>query len=308
MPNIKVNGVDIAYDWHGSADGPVVLLVMGLGMPSAAWPPLFIELLAREGFRVLTFDNRDIGQSETLDSLGMPSLFFQAMRYAVRLPINAPYGLVDMARDAEALLSGLDVAQAHVVGVSMGGMIAQLLALDSPERTASLTSIMSTTGNRRLPGPSRELRRLLVKGPKDLSQASREAHYRRIWPLISSPGFPQSAELFEAFLERIFARGVPIAGARRQTLAVAAAADRTARLKQLKMPTLVIHGDADAMVPVECGYHTAESVRDAEMAVIEGMGHNLPEALMPRITDLVTGHVRVADVLAADKKRPQGQQ
>lgn len=303
MTVIKANGVDIAYDFHGTGDGPVLLLVMGLGMPSAAWPPLLIERLLAEGFRVLTFDNRDIGQSEHLDSLGTPSLVFQAMRYAVRLPVNAPYHLVDMARDADALMAALEIRQAHVVGVSMGGMIAQLLALDSPDRTASLTSIMSTTSNRRLPGPSREIRRLMVKGPRDLSQASRAEHYRKMWPLLSSPGYPQPPDLFEAFLERIFERGVPVAGARRQTLAVAAAGDRTSRLKQLRTPTLVIHGDADPMVPVECGYQTAEAVRDAEMAVIEGMGHNLPEALVPRIADLITGHARVADALAEGNTR-----
>ena len=302
MPSIRANGVNIAYDYHGPDDGPVVVLIMGLGMPSSAWPPLLIELLVGKGFRVLTFDNRDIGQSDLLDSLGSRSLMVEALRYAVRLPVRSPYGLSDMALDTSALLEALDIRRAHVVGVSMGGMIGQILALEAPTRIASLTSIMSTTGYRKLPGPSREIRRLLVRGPKNLSRAARIAHYRKIWPLLASPAYPQPEDRFDDFLERIFDRGIPISGARRQTLAVAAAPDRSVRLRQLRRPTLVIHGDADAMVPVECGYHTAEAIKDAEMVVIEGMGHNLPDPLMPRIADLLTGHVTVSEALSRETR------
>ena len=300
MPTVRVNEVDIAYDYHGPENGPVVVLIMGLGLPSAAWPPLLIDLLVDRGLRVLTFDNRDIGQSELLDGLGSRSLFVEALRYSIRLPVRSPYRLSDMAADTAALLDVLDIRRAHVVGVSMGGMIGQLLALDAPSRVASLTSIMSTTSSRQLPGPSRELRRLLVRGPRNLSQEARIAHYRKIWPLLSSPAYPQPEERFDDFLDRIFTRGIPVSGARRQTLAVAAAADRSARLRELRKPTLVVHGDADAMVPVECGYHTAESIKDAEMVVIEGMGHNLPDPLMPRIAELLGGHVQVSESLARE--------
>lgn len=299
MPVIHANGIDIAYEFHGPDARPVLLLIQGLGMPSAAWPPRFVEMLVDAGFRVLCFDNRDIGQSELLDELGQPKVFVQALRHALHMKVRAPYRLSDMMRDADALLTGLGVSAAHVVGVSMGGMIAQLLALHVPERVTSLTSIMSTTNNRRLPGPRGEVRRFILRGPKDFSTAGRLAYHRKLWPMIGSPGHVRTDEEFEAFLERIFASGMPPSGVARQTVAIFAESDRVPRLRELRVPTLVIHGDADPLVPVECGYATAEAIPDAEMVVIEGMGHDLPDALLPRLTDLIIGHLRVSEVTAS---------
>lgn len=295
MPSINVNGIDIAYDFHGDADGPLLLMIMGLGMPSTAWPPALIESLADAGFQVLTFDNRDIGRSQLLDALGTPGLFMQAVRHAMHLPVNAPYQLNDMAADAKGLLAALNIPRAHVIGASMGGMIAQLLALAAPDRVSSLTSIMSTTGRRSLPGPTSQVRRIILRGPKDHSRDASLEHFRELWPLISSPGYPEPLEQLDEFLERTFDRGMPRSGIKRQTLAVLAAADRVPQLKKLRVPTLVIHGESDPLVPVECGYDTAEAIRDAEMAVIEGMGHNFPVQLIPRIADLLIGHVRLSD-------------
>ena len=295
MPTIETNGIDIAYDSYGAEDRPALLMIMGLGMPSTAWPPALVELLVSAGYRVLTFDNRDIGRSRILEELGTPGLFMQGVRHAMHLPVNAPYTLEDMAADSLGLLDALGVPEVHVIGASMGGMIAQLLALTAPDRVVSLTSIMSTTSRRGLPGPTPQVRRVILRGPKDLSRAARFEYYRKLWPLLGSPAFPQSPEKFEEFLERIYARGMPRSGAIRQALAVMAATDRTPRLRHLRVPTLIIHGDADAMLPVECGYDTAEAIRDAEMVVIEGMGHNLPEQLLPRIAGLLVEHARMAE-------------
>ena len=176
----------------------------------------------------------------------------------------------------------------------MGGMIAQLLALDAPENVTSLVSIMSTTGNRRLPGPRPAVRRFILRGPKNLSEEARIEYHRKLWPMIGSPGYPRAPEEFEAFLERIFARGMPPTGVLRQILAIAAAPNRVPRLSSLRVPTLVIHGAADPLVPVECGHDTAAAIRDAEMVVIDGMGHDLPDGLLQRIGELIVGHARQA--------------
>ena len=292
MPTVTANGIEIAYELHGVEDGPVLLLVQGLSMPLTAWPPRFVDMLVDAGYRVLTFDNRDIGHSELLDHLPTPGLFMQAVKHACRLPVRAPYHLTDMMADTRALLAALDIPKAHVVGVSMGGMIAQLLAMHAPERLISLTSIMSTTGNRRLPGPTSKVRRLVLSRPTGPSAEARLAYHRKLWPMIGSPGFPHTEEELDNFLERIFARGMPATGITRQTLAILAAPSRAAQLGSLRVPTLVIHGDADPLVPVECGRDTARSIPDSELVVIEGMGHDLPDTLLPKLTELIIGHAR----------------
>ncbi len=300
MPAINANGIEIAYELYGADDAPVLLLVQGLGLPLTAWPPRFIELLVAAGFRVLTFDNRDIGHSTLLDDLPTPGLFMQVVKHACRLPVKAPYQLKDMMADAEALLAALRIRRAHVVGASMGGMIAQLLAIHAPDRVASLISLMSTTGNRRLPGPRSEVRRLMLQRPTNGSDAERRAYHRKLWPLIGSPDFPHTEAEIESFLERIFARGMPATGILRQTLAILAAPSRVRELRSLEVPTLVVHGDADPLVPVACGRDTADAIQGADLVVIEGMGHDMPDLLVPRLADLVVGHIERTAALSPD--------
>jgi pimeloyl-ACP methyl ester carboxylesterase len=294
LPVTQVNGVDIAWERHGDAGDPAILLIQGLGLPAAAWPPAFIDLLLARGFSVVTFDNRDIGSSELLDHLGRARVLATALRRVVHLPIRPPYSLSDMAGDAEALLGVLGIDKAHVVGVSMGGMIAQNLALASPEKLASLTSIMSTTNDRDLPDAESQVRRFIVKGAADSSEPARRAYHRELWPLIGSPAYPHARDELEAFLDRIFEAGMPPSGRDRQTVAVLAEPGRGKRLGALSVPTLVIHGEADPLVPVACGRRTAACIPGARLRLFEGMGHDLPSALLPMLADEIVAHARAA--------------
>ncbi len=300
MPVLNANGIDLAYDWHGPSDGPVMLLIMGLGIPSAAWPPDFIDSLTAAGYRVLTFDNRDVGRSEILGDAKPPGLLLQAVRQALGMRVSAPYTLRDMAIDAAELMRGLGVDRAHVIGASMGGMIAQTLALALPQRAVSLTSIMSTTNDRDLPRPKREIARYALRHMRDRTPAGMRRYHEGFWPLIESPAYRHSEDELKAFLDRIFTRGISPTGSLRQTLAILAAPPRGEALRQLAVPTLVIHGDADPLVPVECGYATAKAIPNAEMLVFEGMGHDLPQALIGRISAAIVTHARRAEVPPAE--------
>lgn len=295
MPVTKLNGVDIGWRSDGDRNHPVILMIQGLGMPAAAWPPEMIDSFVTAGFRVIQFDNRDIGSSEQMDHLGRVSVLYTALRYAVRLPVRAPYSLLDMAKDALALLDELSIDSAHVLGVSMGGMIAQNLALHAQGRVASLTSIMSSTNERWLPQADARVQRFIVRGAGVKTEAARREYHRGLWPLIGSPDYPHTAGELEAFIERIFAAGMPPAGRDRQTLAVVAEGGRGERLSDLTTPTLVIHGAADPLVPVECGRRTAECIPGAKLKVIPGMGHDLPGALLPLISTEIITHVRDAE-------------
>lgn len=294
MPHVISNGIRIAYEDHGDANDPVILMIQGLGMPLAAWPPKMVEFLLAKGFRVILFDNRDVGQSEYLDHFAVPNVVLQALRRQCGLKVNAPYQLTDMMRDAHGLLDALDIDAAHVLGVSMGGMISQLLAIHEPTRVISLTSIMSTTGNRKLPGPTSAVRRLIMRGPAGTSREHRIDYHRRLWRLIGSPGFPREEAELEAFLERIYERGMRREGTARQTLAVLASGDRVADLRKLRIPSLVIHGDADPLVQINGGRDTAAAIPNSKLEVIAGMGHDLPAVLLPRMVELVASHAAKA--------------
>lgn len=302
MPLIQANGIDLAYDWHGPSDGPVMVLIMGLGIPSAAWPPEFIDRLAAGGYRVLTFDNRDVGRSQSMGSSKPPSLLMQTVRHALGMAVRAPYSLADMAADASELMTQLGVSRAHVVGASMGGMIAQTLALASPERLVSLTSIMSTTNDRDLPRPKRDVSRYALRHAGDRTPEGMRRYHEGFWPLIESPAYRHSDEELKEFLDRIFDRGISPLGSQRQLLAILAAPPRSEALRDMKIPTLVVHGDADPLVPVECGYATAKAIPNAEMLVFEGMGHDLPKALIERIAGAIVAHARSAESAVDDDR------
>lgn len=295
MPLSRVNGVEIAWDRHGdeSASGDrAIVLVQGLGMPSAAWPQEFISRLVAGGFGVITFDNRDVGSSEILGGLRDAAVVQSAVRRMFRLPVSVPYRLSDMAADTLALIDELGLGVPHVVGFSMGGMIAQRLALSAPDRLASLTSVMSTTNDRNLPQPSLSLQWFLASGGRVTTPRQRREHLRRFWKRIGSPGFPRSEDETEAFIDRIMAAGMPPAGRDRQTLAIIAEEGRGEDLAELDLPAHVIHGTDDPLVPVECGKHTAQSIPGATLELIEGMGHDLPAALVPLISDSILAHVK----------------
>lgn len=295
MPTTDCNGIEIAYEEHGVPTNPVVLLIQGLGVPLSGWPPTLIEGLVAEEYRVVAFDNRDVGRSQLLHDKKVPNMLVQILRRTVRLRVKAPYQLVDMMRDTVGLLDALDIESAHIVGVSMGGMIAQLLAIHEPRRVKSLTLIMSTTGNPKLPGPTKAVTKHIMSRPKAPTDEARLAHYWQLWRLLGSPDYRLSdAELAE-FIQAVFERGLTAAGSARQTLAILAAPDRTDALRHLDVPVLVVHGDSDPLIRVECGQALAEAIPGARMTTISGMGHDLPLALMPRFVRLISQHAKVTD-------------
>ena len=302
MPTVASNNVEIAYEDFGQRGDPAVLMVMGLGLPCSAWPPELIEMLVEEGLRVVIFDNRDIGLSQRFDHTGMPNLFVESLRRSFGLSVRAPYTLDDMMRDTAGVLDALDIDSAHVVGISMGGMIAQLLAIHESKRVRSLTSIMSTTGNRRLPGASRKIARHIMRGPRSKTHEGRLDYYRELLWLIGSPDYrPDPAEV-DARLERVFSRGMSPASTARQATAILAAENRVPHLRKLEVPTIVIHGEDDPLVRVEGGHDTANAIPGAQLTTIPGMGHDLPRQLWPRMTELIAGHVKSTDAAVDDPK------
>jgi len=295
MPTLQSNGLRIAYEEHGNPEGPAMLMVQGLGMPLTAWPPAWIDVLVAEGFRVIVFDNRDIGQSQLLRNMKVPNMLVQTLRRKFAMRVKAPYQLTDMMRDVEGLMDALHIEAAHLVGVSMGGMISQLLAIHEPRRVKTLTSIMSTTGSRKLPGPTKEVTRHIMRGPKSATDIGRLEYQWKLWRLLGGPHYRLSDEELAEFLRRNFERGITPTGIARQTLAILAAPSRVAELKKIDIPTLVIHGDADPLIPVECGIDTGRAIPGARTEIIEGMGHDLPVALTERLTRLITEHAKTGE-------------
>jgi pimeloyl-ACP methyl ester carboxylesterase len=275
------NGIEIVYETIGDPSNPPLLLVMGLGTQLIHWDLELCEQLAERGFHVIRFDNRDAGRSTKIDA-PVPDL----RRAMLGLRVDAPYRLEDMAEDAFGLLDHLGIEQAHVVGASMGGMIAQTMAIMRPERVLSLTSIMSTTGNRRAGRPKlRVWRVLLSQAPRD-----RDAyieHFVRIFRLIGSKGFPLEDDRIRQLAAATYDRGHHTAGTGRQLAAIMASGDRTPRLRSLNVPTTVIHGRADPLVPFRGGRATAAAIPGARLIAIPGMGHDLPREVWPRLIEAV---------------------
>ncbi|MDB5803708.1 MAG: putative esterase [Betaproteobacteria bacterium] len=292
---VRSNGIELEVEQQGPADGPPLVLIMGLGMQLLGWPEAFVELLAQAGFRVIRFDNRDIGLSTKFDDWGSADLFSGALRHAFRLSVNAPYTLDDMAEDTVGLLDALGIARAHIVGASMGGMIAQLIAAKHAARVESLTLIMTTSGSRRLPGPTLKARLALLSAPANPNQIeSVITHGSGVYQVIASPGFPTEDALVRERIALALKRSNHPRGIGRQLLAVAAGADRTPLLGTITAPTLVIHGRADPLVPVANGIDLAEHIAGAKLELIDGMGHDLPDALLPRLAASIAAHAHAA--------------
>jgi pimeloyl-ACP methyl ester carboxylesterase len=282
MAQAKANGIAIEYESFGGESDPVILLIMGFSAQLIMWPVALCERLASKGFRVIRFDNRDIGKSTHLSQLGAPNIGEAMMKLMSGQPVAAPYLLDDMAKDAVGLLDALGIKCAHIVGASMGGMIAQIVAAKYPERTISLTSIMSTTGKRDLPQAKPEAMAALTTPPASDSREDRIAQGMKTWRVIGSPGFPATEEELRATVEASVDR-VPYdpAGVGRQLLAIVASPPRNDILKTLKAPAQVIHGEADPLVPVEGGKDTAASIPGAKLTLVPGMAHDFTQALLP---------------------------
>jgi pimeloyl-ACP methyl ester carboxylesterase len=294
----RANGIDICYEAFGAADAEPMLLIMGLGGQMVLWDDGFCERLAARGFRVIRFDNRDIGKSSKFSGgRALTPLELLKLRF-FRIPVAAPYKLKDMANDAIGLMDALSIPWAHLVGASMGGMIAQELAISFPERVRSLTSIMSTTGNPRLPPPSREATAMLM-APPPKSKEEFLARFGQTMRFLRGGRFPDDEALDLARAERIFARGLNPAGAGRQLRAILASGSRKLRLRAVRAPTLVIHGTADPLVHPLGGKDTAASIPGAKLVMIEGMGHALPKELWPQLVDAIAAHAHGAVTKAA---------
>ena len=286
MANANVNGVSIEYDTFGDATARPLVLIMGLGAQMIFWEDDFCREIANRRFRVIRFDNRDCGLSRHFAELGMPDVLTAMANALSGGAVTAPYSLSDMAADTVGLLDVLGIAKAHVVGASMGGMIAQAVAIDHPSRVSSLTSIMSTTGNREVPQARPEAMTALLT-PSPAERGAFIDHMVRTFRIIGSPGFEFDEASFRERIGRAFDRSYDPTGVARQMVAILADGDRRERLRAVRVPTLVIHGKDDPLVPVEGAIDTAESIPGARLLVIEGMGHDLPRGAWPRIIDAI---------------------
>jgi len=282
---IHLGDVEIAYDTFGERSNPAMVLIMGLGEQMIAWDEEFCGQLAAKGYWVIRFDNRDVGDSTAFDEAGVPDILALIQGNKVEVP----YTLEDMAGDTVGLLDALGVEEAHIVGVSMGGMVAQTVAIKYPERVRTLTSIMSTSGDPRLSQPKPEAGQLLLT-PAPTERAAYIEHSLKVWHILGSPGFPFHENRTREFAGRVYDRGLNPQGFGRQLAAVYASGSRKGALESLDIPTLVIHGNADPLIPLEAGKDTAESIPGAKLMVIEGMGHNLPPEIWPKVVDAIAEH------------------
>ncbi|MDP3224459.1 MAG: alpha/beta fold hydrolase [Rubrivivax sp.] len=291
---IVANGIAIELDDQGPASADPLVLIMGLGMQLVAWPDTLVQLLVSRGFRVIRFDNRDVGLSQGFDHLGVPNLALAALRHTFHLPVRSPYSLRDMAADTAGVLDALGLQRAHVCGASMGGMIAQHLAAEHPQRVKSLSLMMTTTGARHLPQASWRVQRALLSRPDSRDTAAVVKHLQKVMTLIGSPAYPADPDSLQRRLQATVARAWRPAGTARQLAAVAADGDRSAMLSRIQAPTAVIHGQADPLVPVAAGLDLAARIAGARSDIVPGMGHDLPDQLLSRFADTIAENARRA--------------
>jgi pimeloyl-ACP methyl ester carboxylesterase len=279
------NGIELCYQEMGDPDGEPLLLVMGLATQMLAWDEEFCGMLAERGYRVVRFDNRDIGRSTKVEAAGVPG----RLDMLIGRRGTAPYLLRDMASDTFGLMDHLGIDSAHLVGASMGGMIVQTAAIECPERVRSITSIMSTTGSRLVGHPSYKTFGLLLGNPP----REREAAIERVikaFRVIGSPGYPFEEDRVREIAGRSFDRGHSGAGIARQLHAITASGDRTPALRKLELPALVIHGKKDVLVHPSGGRATAKAIPGARLKMVDGMGHDLPRALWPTFAEEIAAN------------------
>jgi pimeloyl-ACP methyl ester carboxylesterase len=264
---------------------PVVFLIMGLGMQLVAWPPALVQSLVDAGYRVIRHDNRDMGLSQHFDHMGKPNLIWAGLKHKLGIYITPPYSLHDMAQDSIGVLDALQIDKAHIVGASMGGMIAQRVAIAAPDRVLSLTSIMSSSGASGLPQAQPAVVRVLFSRPKSMVLEAVADYYVNFFKIIGSPGFPTDpVETRERILIGL-KRSYHPEGTLRQMVAIAADAKRHLELTNITCPTLVIHGKHDPLVPHGNGVDTAKRIKGAQLVSIDGMGHDLPAGVVMRLID-----------------------
>jgi pimeloyl-ACP methyl ester carboxylesterase len=291
MPKATANGLQIEYETMGDTGAPKVLLIMGLGAQLTRWPEAFCRGLADGGFQVIRFDNRDVGLSTTMS--GRPALGRLSLGALLGLPGAPPYTLHDMAHDAVGLLDALAIERAHLIGASMGGMIGQIVSALFSERVDRFVSIMSTSGNPRLPGPRLSLRvQLLRPFPQREDREARVQHTMSILQHIGSPVYRRDPKELRAQVERDLARADNIPGYKRQLAAIIGSPNRLQLLPRIKAPTLVVHGTADPLVPVAAAYDLHARIPGAALEIVPGMAHDLPAPLLPRVLARILAHLQ----------------
>ncbi len=289
----KSNGIELCYDIFGDANAEPMVLIMGLGAQMIFWEDDFCKQLASRGFRVIRFDNRDIGLSTKMSG-GKPLTAMDFLKLRIfKVAPQSSYKLWDMANDVMGLLDVLGIRKAHIVGLSMGGAIAQEIAMNHPDRVLSLTSIMATSGNPRLPSPTKEAMAMLV-APAPKTKDEFIERFASNWILLRGASFPADEAKDGERAEKIYARGLNPAGVGRQLRAILASGDRTSRLRSVKARTLVIHGVIDPLVPVAHGKQVAATIPGSKLLLIEGMGHALPMPMWPIIINAIADHAHGA--------------
>ncbi|XOV81161.1 MAG: alpha/beta fold hydrolase [Aestuariibacter sp.] len=286
--------VQLCYDSFGDPANSPILLIMGLATQMVHWHSEFCKSLAAKGFWVIRFDNRDIGKSTTLRHLPPPSMLKLGAHRYFKTPFSAAYTLDDMAEDAVQLMNQLGIYSAHLIGASMGGMISQLIALNHPERVMSLTCIMSSTGEAKLMRPEIQVLLTILK-PAAKNRAAHINQSLNMWRILHGTHFPFPENEFRQTIISAYERGISAAGILRQMAAIAVSPDRTSRLKQLHIPTLIIHGKADKLLPVKNGHALAKAIPDSKLHLINGMGHTLPQQVWPEIIMAFTALVAAAE-------------
>ena len=289
-----INGVRLEVEDTGEKDRDAVLLIPGMAMQLIVWPEAMVHQLHQAGYRVIRLDNRDIGLSQDMAHLPAPNLMWFMLQQKLGFQPQAPYSIQDMANDALGVLDHLQINQAHLVGVSMGGMIGQRICIGSPQRALSLTSIMSSSGAKGLPGPTPDMRRVLFTPPAKAGTQAAHQHALRFVQALAGPGFAHPEGSQQQLVDDSLKRSSRPMGAYRQMLAAMADRERAGLLARITTPTLVIHGKADPLVPYACGEDTARRIPNAKMHGIEGMGHDMPpgaiDNMMARLLPFLNAH------------------
>ncbi len=285
------NGLQLEVETLGRQQDPAIVLITGLGNQLIHWPLSFCEQLARAGHYVVRFDNRDAGKSSAFRGAGgRPNIAAAWIKQHLGIPQRSAYRLDDMAADTVGLLNALGLQQVHLVGLSMGGMIAQIVAARHPERVSRLSLLMTSSGARGLPGPRLEVQRQMISRPTRTDRDGLIRHSVKTWRMISSPAYPPSEQRLYAQVAQSFDRRFYPAGVLRQMHAIMASGSRRALLKQITAPTLVLHGEADPLVPVACGRDLARTLPNARLVTIPGWAHDLPPPLLPRLAQHLIAH------------------
>ncbi|SFO85971.1 alpha/beta fold hydrolase [Qipengyuania nanhaisediminis] len=292
MPKTTANGIEIHYEEHGKPEDPAMLLIMGFGAQLTLWPDELVDELVGHGFRVIRYDNRDIGLSQKFDGVKAPGLVKMTLMSKIGLTPRVPYTLADMAADGIGLLDALGIDRAHIVGASMGGMIAQHVAAKYPDRCLSFTQVFSTTGNPKLPPAKKEALQALVTRPKSDAEEELVSHGIMLARTIGSPGYPSPEERLRERTLTSVRRSFYPEGPTRHLSAIVADGDRSSMLGDISVPTLVLHGEDDPLVPCEGGKHTAECIPNAKLKTIPGWGHDLPLELVDELAGEIASHAR----------------